>query len=81
MLSQFKDRDRRGPFSLLQVHIATPFQAPGFLAHIAAALAARTISILIISTFSFDYILVAKTDETAATKALASAGFRVILAT
>ncbi|MGD9676604.1 MAG: ACT domain-containing protein [Candidatus Bipolaricaulia bacterium] len=62
---------------LLEVRVSVPFQAPGFLARIATALAAEGISILIVSTFSKDYVLVRDSALLSATEALRRAGFSV----
>lgn len=52
------DHVSRGPFSLIRLEVAVPFESPGFLASIAGALASAEMSVLIVSTFSFDYLLV-----------------------
>ena len=74
-LAQFSSQERQGPFVLLQVRICVPFQAPGFLGRIAGTLGQRAISVLMVSTYSFDYVLVASKDEQAALDALRAIGF------
>ena len=44
-------------FRLLAVRVSTPFGAPGFLAAISTAIAQAGINILVVSTFSKDYVL------------------------
>lgn len=74
-LGEFATFERRGPFSLLRFKVALPFQAPGFLATITAALAAENLSVLVLSTFSFDYVLVSAKEQSAAVTTLRAAGF------
>jgi len=50
--------DVKGPFRALRLEIATPFEAPGFIAAATAALAEEKVNVLVFSTFSFDYVLV-----------------------
>ena len=66
---------RRGPYRLLRLRVSRPFDAPGFLAAACAALAAERCNVLIYSSFSFDYLLVADRDFTTAVDALRRRGF------
>jgi len=64
-------------FRLIEFRIPTPFEAPGFLASIASAVAAEQINLLIISTFPRDYVLVRDHDLRRATDALQGLGFTI----
>jgi hypothetical protein len=67
-----------GPFALLRFEIIVPFQAPGFIAAAATANADAGVNIYVISTFSYDYVLVADDDVSTATAALRRRGFPVL---
>ena len=69
-------KDRRGPFALIRLRVDQPFQAFGFLASISSAIARRRISILIYSTFSFDYVLVRLRSLNTAVQELRKLGLR-----
>jgi len=62
-------------FKLLEFKISTPFLAPGFLAKISKTIADKGLNILIISTFSKDYVLIREEDFKIALKALNKVGF------
>lgn len=64
-------------FRILRVNVATPFAAPGFLAAICTAIADKGANVFVVSTFSFDYILVRQNDLHAAVDALRAIGFEV----
>lgn len=49
---------REGPFSILRLRVAQPFVARGFLAAATSALADEAINVYLLSTFSFDFVLV-----------------------
>jgi hypothetical protein len=64
-----------GPFSGFRLQISLSFGAPGFIAAAASACAEAGINVCVLSTFSFDYLLVPAKDERAALAALGRAGF------
>jgi uncharacterized protein len=64
-----------GPFALLQFRLASPFGEPGFIGHIGQALGDANISVLVVSTFTYDYALVPDADVENADRALQAAGF------
>lgn len=70
-------RPDEGPFAVLRLEISVPFEGPGFIAAATAACAAVGINTYVISTFSFDYVLVAATDREAALVALTARGFPI----
>lgn len=74
-LPKFVGCEMRGPFALLQCRVAVPFEAPGFLARIASTLAEKQVSVFIVSTFSFDYVLVSGDERDTAIELLRAAGF------
>ncbi|OGF21104.1 hypothetical protein A2Y83_00070 [Candidatus Falkowbacteria bacterium RBG_13_39_14] len=65
-------------YKLIALNIQIPFYAVGFLAAISNAIAAKNMNILIISTYSKDYILVKKECQSEAIKVLLSLGFKQI---
>ncbi len=74
---RFDQCEREGPFAILQCRIVVPFQAPGFLAKIASVLSAEAVSVFIVSTYSFDYVLVAAAERSKAIGLLRAAGFPI----
>ena len=66
---------RQGWYKLVQVQVSVPFFAVGFLAAITNAIAKKGINVLVISTFSFDYLLIAEEDILAAVASLQEIGF------
>lgn len=67
----------QGWFRLVEVRISKPFQAVGFLATVARAIADRGLNVLLVSTFSKDYVLVNDETAEAALDALRALGFPV----
>lgn len=72
-----KGQDVEGPFTVIRLEISLSFGAPGFIAAATTACAQSGINAFMLSTFSFDYLLVPAEDESAALAALAGAGFPV----
>lgn len=70
-------RAREGWFRLLEVRVAQPFTAVGFLAAITNAIADRGLNVLVVSTFSKDYLLVRDASVQSAIQALRGLGFPV----
>ncbi|MDR3078196.1 MAG: ACT domain-containing protein [Planctomycetota bacterium] len=66
---------REGWFKLLEIRVSQPFAAKGFLAAVCAAVAGRDLNILVVSTFSKDYILVREEAAREAADALVKTGF------
>jgi len=64
-------------FKLFEIKVNLPFQAVGFLAKITKTIAEKRISVLVISTFSKDYILIKEEKYKTAVKALEEIGFSV----
>lgn len=64
-------------FKLFEFKVSIPFLAPGFLAKISKTIADNGMNILIVSTFSKDYILIREEEATAAVKALEAVGFSI----
>ena len=63
-------------YALIALHVAVPFYSVGFLAAVANAIAGRGLDILIISTYSRDYILVKESESGEARTALKELGFQ-----
>jgi hypothetical protein len=75
-LSQVRYEEIQKWFKLIRLAVSVPFFSVGFLAKVASAIADRGINILIISTYSNDYLLIRENDVEAAFEALKALGFR-----
>ena len=64
-------------FTLFEVKVSKPFQAPGFLAAISKTIADAGCNILIVSTYSKDYVLLRTEDTAGGVTALQQIGFCV----
>lgn len=64
-------------FRILQLNVSAPFEAPGFLATAASAIAALGVNVFMVSTFSRDYILVRSDDLEQSLSGLQTAGFPI----
>lgn len=64
-------------FKLFEFKVSIPFLAPGFLAKISKTVADKGLNILIVSTFSKDYILIREEDCKVAINAFEDAGFSI----
>ena len=62
-------------FKLIEIQVSAPFVATGFLAKVTGAIAAKNLNLLVVSTFSKDYILVREEEHEIALQALSEAGF------
>lgn len=62
-------------YKLIELKVSVPFYAVGFLATVSSAIAKEGMNILIVSTYSKDYILVRTEHEQKAFDALLSLGF------
>jgi hypothetical protein len=65
-------------FRLLEFKMSTPFETPGFLAAIASKLASRQLNILLVSTFSKDWLLLREEDLKAGLSSLHELGFQQV---
>ena len=65
-------------FRLLEFRMSTPFETPGFLAAIASKLAGRQLNILLVSTFSKDWLLLREEDLEAGLNSLHELGFQQV---
>jgi hypothetical protein len=63
-------------YSLIALNVLVPFYCVGFLAEITKVIASKGMNILIVSTFSKDYILVRSDKREDALKALLELGLR-----
>lgn len=63
-------------YRLIALNVSTPFQSVGFLATVSQALAEKGMNILIVSTYSKDYILIKDDRVEDARLVLLKLGFR-----
>jgi len=70
------DEVRRG-YRLIEIRTAAPFEGVGFLATICRAIADVGLNILVVSTYSADYILLEESEAETGMAALRRAGFPV----
>ena len=63
-------------FHLIEFKMSTPFETPGFLAAIASQLASHHLNILLVSTFSKDWLLLREEDLEAGLSSLCELGFQ-----
>jgi hypothetical protein len=68
-------------FALCEIRVSMPFVAKGFLAKVTRTIADVNLNVLVVSTFSKDYILVRDESRDIATDALRRAGFPVEIGT
>lgn len=66
-----------GPFACFRLVTSLSFGAPGFIAAATSACAGDGLNVFVISTFSFDYLLVPLADRSNALDALARVGFPI----
>tara|TARA_B100001245_G_C22857479_1_gene412244 strand:- start:1024 stop:1422 length:399 start_codon:yes stop_codon:yes gene_type:complete len=64
-------------WKLLEIRVSMPFTATGFLAKITSTVATKDLNILIVSTYSKDYVLVREDNVAIATQALRDIGFPI----
>lgn len=64
-----------GPFAVIRLEISLSFAAPGFVAAATTACATAGVNVFVLSTYSYDYVLVPEPDLPVAMGALADAGF------
>jgi len=65
-------------FQLIEFKMSTPFETPGFLAAIASKLASRHLNILMVSTFSKDWLLLKEENLEAGLSGLHELGFQAV---
>ncbi|MFH1972636.1 MAG: ACT domain-containing protein [archaeon] len=66
-------------FKLFEIKVSIPFLAPGFLAKISKTIADKGLNILVVSTFSRDYIMIREEKFEIAVEALKEVGFPVTI--
>ncbi len=66
-----------GDYKLIEFKPAVPFQTVGFLAKIAEVIANQGMNILIVSTFSKDYIMIKEEELEKGLRALKDTGFPI----
>lgn len=54
--------EEKQDYKLIAVNVAIPFYAPGFIASISKCVANKGISVLVVSTYSRDYFIIASKD-------------------
>jgi len=64
-------------FVLMEIRVSMPFVAKGFLAKVTATMADVDLNVLVVSTYSKDYIMVREEGRATAIAALRQAGFPV----
>ena len=62
-------------FRLIEIQVSLPFLAKGFIAAVTRALADRDLNVLVVSTFSKDYLLIREEGADEALAALRALGF------
>jgi len=70
-------RDIQSWFKLFQAAVSIPFITIGFLAAVTQAIAQKRINVLVISTFSYDCLLIRENDARSAIEALKEIGFPI----
>jgi hypothetical protein len=73
--AQARQEGIEGPFAVIRLEISQSFGAPGFVARATGACAEAGINVFVLSTYSYDYVLVPQPDLPGALAALGSAGF------
>ncbi len=69
--------EMKGGFRLVEIRVALPFLAIGFLAKITATVAQQDQNVLVISTYSKDYLLIRDEGSEKVKRALSDVGFIV----
>ncbi len=64
-------------FKLLEIEVSLPFLATGFLAKVTKTIAHKNLNVLVVSTFSKDYLLLREETHVTAIEALGKIGFKV----
>lgn len=64
-------------YKLIALNVSAPFNAAGFLATVSGAIAREDIVVLIVSTYSKDYILIKEGNLDKVTKVLKDLGFQI----
>ena len=74
-LQQIKYSKSQKWFNIVQLAVAIPFFAVGFLAKVTASIAEKGINVLVVSSYSYDYLLIREDDLGSVMNALISIGF------
>jgi len=64
-------------FKLIEIKVSLPFVAKGFLAKVTKTITDKNLNVLVVSTFSKDYILVREETYEVAVEALKKVGFPI----
>lgn len=64
-------------FKLIEITVSQPFIAKGFLAKVTKTIADKGLNVLVVSTFSKDYLLVREETYQSAVEALKEIGFSI----
>ncbi len=76
-LASLKPKKEVKWFKLIEIKVSTPFIAKGFIAKITKAIADKDLNVLVVSTFSKDYLLVKEETYETALNALKQIGFLI----
>jgi len=76
-LRDFKFLESHDGLRILRINVSAPFMAPGFLAAVCTAVASKGVNVLVLSTFTRDYLLVSNEDLDPTLSALRSIGFPI----
>jgi hypothetical protein len=77
-LSQLPALGHEGGYRLVEIRVAVPFQGVGLLAAVTQALAAAGLSVLVVSTYSKDYLLLRDESLAVGLQTLSEVGFPVV---
>ena len=76
-INKIKHEDIVKWFKLLEIKVSMPFIAKGFLAKVTKTIADKNLNVLIVSTFSKDYVLVKEETWETAVNSLKEVGFPI----
>lgn len=76
-LGSIRHEDIQQWFKLVEIVVSVPFFAVGFLASITSAIASRGLNVLVVSTFSKDYLLIRENVIHEAIESLKDLGFPI----
>jgi hypothetical protein len=69
--------DIKMPYKAVRLRTSKPFNAPGFIAAACRAVAEQGCNVLVLSTFSFDYLFLRESDLDIAISGLSRLGFPI----
>lgn len=76
-ISKIKYEEEVKWFKLIEIQVSLPFLAKGFLAKVTRTIADKGLNVLVVSTFSKDYLLVREETYEVSVDALKKVGFPV----